>query len=352
MDSRSNYSVILAPREVVNDDFVLVVEWLAPEGAAVHAKQPVVTVETSKSTFDVESPVDGFLFPMTAAGAEVPVGSALALVSPTSERPRYQAPMTTSAAEGQVITKKARELIDKHAVPQQAFASLAVVRTEDVEAFLVGQGSAARPAMRHFGDEALDPAADWDPILQDPDYVQLREVLIALRKRMRARFNRHVPIGTLLNDRWELARECRFGEGTSIYDECLILGEVQLGKYCWVGPYAILDGSQAPLTVGDYVDVGAGTHIYTHNSIERALTGHKAPMFSNKTTIGDCCFIAPQSIISPGTVLGDHCFVAAGSYVEGHFPAYSNIAGTPARVVGSVEVNGNRARIRHHQTKR
>jgi acetyltransferase-like isoleucine patch superfamily enzyme len=69
-------------------------------------------------------------------------------------------------------------------------------------------------------------------------------------------------------------------------------------------------------------------------------------MFTKATTIGNCCFIAPQSIVAPGTVLGDHCFVAAGSYVEGTFPPFSYIAGNPAKQVGVVELSGNRARIR------
>jgi len=178
----------------------------------------------------------------------------------------------------------------------------------------------------------------------------LRQLLTELRKRMRAKFNRHVPTGSLLYDRWDLAKDYQFGEGTSVYDECLILGDVQLGRHCWVGPYTILDASQAPLVIGDYVDIGAGTHIYTHNTIERALTGHKAPMFTKATTIGNCCFIAPAVVVAPGSVIGDHCFVATGSYVEGTFEAFSYIAGNPAKRVGVVELSGNRARIRRFKT--
>jgi hypothetical protein len=38
------------------------------------------------------------------------------------------------------------------------------------------------------------------------------------------RYQRHVPTGT--NDRWALAKEFGFGSDSSVYDECLILGEV------------------------------------------------------------------------------------------------------------------------------
>jgi acetyltransferase-like isoleucine patch superfamily enzyme len=173
----------------------------------------------------------------------------------------------------------------------------------------------------------------------------LRQLHAALRQRMKAKYDRHVSSNNHMYDRWELASDYGFGEGTSVYDDCLILGDVRVGRHCWVGPFTVLDGAQAPLTIGDYVDIGAGCHIYTHNTIERALTGHKARMVARATTIGSCCFLAPTSIIAPGTVLGDRCFVAAGSYVEGVFEPGSYIAGNPARQVGEVIVQGDKARI-------
>jgi acetyltransferase-like isoleucine patch superfamily enzyme len=364
MSSGPEYTVLLAPREGVNDDVVRVVEWLVREGDRARARQPVVTLETTKASFDVEAPTDGFVFPLVVVGAEVLVGSALALISEVPQRPHHEAPARPSTekplAGEQVITRKARAVMEEHGLSPHELAGLPVVRASDVEQFLSRR--AATQALSasertsasegtssthpHFRDELLDPAADWDAILRSPECVQLRELLTGLRKRLRAKFNRHVPTGSLLYDRWDLAKDYRFGEGTSVYDECLILGDVRLGKHCWVGPYTILDASRAPLTVGDYVDIGAGAHLYTHNTIERALTGHQAPLFAKATTIGNCCFIAPQSVIAPGTVLGDHCFVAVGSYVEGKFPPYSYIAGNPARQVGVVAVSGNRARVR------
>lgn len=152
-------------------------------------------------------------------------------------------------------------------------------------------------------------------------------------------------IWTLLNDRWQLAAELGFGPGASVYDECLILGDVVVGAHCWIGPFTVLDGSKGALRIGDHTQVGSGSHLYTHHSIEQCLTGGLAPMAGADTTIGRCCFIAPLSVIAPGTVLGDHSFVAAGSYVEGRYPPFSYLAGTPARRVGRVELDGARARL-------
>jgi acetyltransferase-like isoleucine patch superfamily enzyme len=224
---------------------------------------------------------------------------------------------------------------------------MSVVRAEDVEAAArVRNGPEARGALRIFRGEPLDPDADWEGLLDPPLLHDLRGHLTGLRRRLRAKFNRHVPTGTLLHDRWDLARDLGFGEGTSVYDECLVMGDVQVGRHCWIGPYTVLDGLHAELRIGDHVDIGSSAQVYTHNTIERSLTGHRAPVFAKATTIGNCCFIAPQATIAPGSVIGDHSFVAAGSYVEGAFPPCSYIAGNPAKVVGNVEIQGNRARIR------
>jgi acetyltransferase-like isoleucine patch superfamily enzyme len=346
MDRRQDYQLVLAPREGVNDDLVRVVQWLVADGERVEEKQALVVLETTKATFEVEAPTPGYVFRQAEVGAEVAVGAAVALLSAKPERPRYEtrAPAVPSLDREQLVTNKARDLIQQHGLSLEAFAGLAVVRAADVETMLRTQASVDKP-IRTFRGEVLDLDTDWDALCDTELRTQLVELLTHLRKRMKAKFDRHVSTNDLLHDRWELAKEYGFGDGTSVYDDCLILCDVKVGRHCWIGPGTILDG-QGGLTIGDYVDIGAGAHLYTHNTIERALTGHKAPLCKKATTIGNCCFIAPKAIIGPGTVLGDHCFVAAGSYVEGSFPSNSYIAGNPAKQVGCVEVHGDRARVR------
>lgn len=351
-----HYVNVVAPREGVNDDAAHVLRWLVPDGERVNADQPVVILETTKATFDVVSPIAGHVFHVVPAGSQVAIGSTIAVVSITGERPREAdlgSPRGSGAEPaGQVISKRARELIARHGLPLSHFATLAAVREADVAAVIQEMSSKEAPANSRVGVETpADAPPDPDSDLTSAEYRQIQELLGALRRQMRARFHRHVPAGTLLHDRWTLARDWGFGDGTSVYDECLILGKVTVGKHCWIGPFTILDGSQGELTIGDYVDIGSGTHVYTHNTIERALTGHRAPIFGNSTTIGSCCFIAPNVAIAAGTVLGDHCFVAAGSYVEGTYRSHSYIAGNPAKVVGTVEISGNRAIVRRFAAK-
>ena len=72
-----------------------------------------------------------------------------------------------------------------------------------------------------------------------------------LRAGMRQRWQRDLPLEELLFDRWERARSLGFGEGTSIYHNSYVYGDVKVGKHTWVGPYTLLDGSGG-LAIGDY----------------------------------------------------------------------------------------------------
>jgi acetyltransferase-like isoleucine patch superfamily enzyme len=348
------HTAIEVPREGVNDDTVRVVEWLVSDGDEVAEGDLVVVIETTKTALDLEAPVAGYVFRLAEVGMDVPVGSAVAIVAPTAVRPAVEPawPGTPAAVGDQIVTAKARDLLAQHGLGAEPFSHLQVIRSTDVEEYLRTHAqSDPATAIGLGGGEALEPDAEWDAVLASDGYRELMELLTLLRKRMRARYNRHVSTGELLHDRWQLGREYGFGEGTSVYDDCLIMGNVTLGRNCWVGPGCILDGSGG-LSVGDYVDVGAGSHLYSHNTIERALTGHQARMFLKATLIGSRCFIGPQSIIAPGTVIGDVCFVAAGSYVEGTFPHNSYISGNPAKRIGAVEVADGRARIRPFNTHR
>jgi acetyltransferase-like isoleucine patch superfamily enzyme len=49
--------------------------------------------------------------------------------------------------------------------------------------------------------------------------------------------------------------------------------------------------------------------------------------------IGNGCFLGFRVSVMPGVTLGDHCVVGANSVVTRSFPAYSMIAGCPAKVV-------------------
>jgi acetyltransferase-like isoleucine patch superfamily enzyme len=336
----------MVPQEAAGDDHVRIVEWVVADGARIDKGTIAVLTETSKAAFEIEAPFSGYLFHLFQRGESVRIGSPIAVIAAENVRPelptRQQAAADLGASR---FTRKALEMMRQHQVPESAFSGCVVVRTSDVEAYLRSQACTARNGKRFFGDEELSADENGENVDESADLRSLQALLTRLRRKLKAKYNRHVPLGTLLHDRWDVAREYRFGEGTSVYDECLIQGDVTMGERCWVGPYTVLDGNFAALRIGNNVSIGTGAHVYTHDTIDRTLTDGQAPIHTGDTVIGDSCFIGPLAIVGPGSVLGDHCFVASGSFVSGEFPAWSYIAGAPARRVGHVEIAGGRVRL-------
>jgi acetyltransferase-like isoleucine patch superfamily enzyme len=157
----------------------------------------------------------------------------------------------------------------------------------------------------------------------------LKRALKALRLEMMAKFNRHVAIGDLLSDRWETAKSYGFGEGTSCYDNVLILGDVKVGKNTWIGPNVILDGS-GDLQIGDFVSVSAGVQIYTHHTVEWSVSRGEKPIERKPTKVGDGVYIGPNSVIQMGVTIGDGAVIGAMSFVNTDVPAGARFFGVPA----------------------
>ncbi|AIT62975.1 acyltransferase [Coxiella burnetii] len=161
-------------------------------------------------------------------------------------------------------------------------------------------------------------------------------------------WNRSLPFQDAMFDRWERAQRLGFGEDVSIYNSALVFGNVAVGANSWIGPYVILDGSGGRLSIGCYCSISAGVHIYTHDSVAWAVTGGKSLYQKGDVTIGNCCYIAPQSIIKMGIKIGDHSIIGANSFVNTNVPAYSIVAGSPAKVIGKVEIINDKVNLKYY----
>ncbi|MBK8954000.1 MAG: acyltransferase [Saprospiraceae bacterium] len=156
---------------------------------------------------------------------------------------------------------------------------------------------------------------------------------IAQRQRaIRAKFHRTLPANELMVDRWEKARQLGFGEGTSIYDSALVFGDVQIGSQTWVGPFVILEGTGG-LKIGNNCSISASVHIYTHDTVQWAISGGRSSYEYAPVEIGNNCYIGPHCVIAKGVTLGDGCVVGANSFVNSSFGPGIKLAGNPAKEI-------------------
>jgi acetyltransferase-like isoleucine patch superfamily enzyme len=160
----------------------------------------------------------------------------------------------------------------------------------------------------------------------------LGELFQELRVEMKQRFKRHVSLQDLLTDRWETASFYGFGEGTSCYNNALILGDVKVGEHTWIGPNVILDGSGG-LTIGDRCDISAGVQLYTHHSVRRTTSLGAHPVEYAPTSVGNGVYIGPNSVIQMGVTIGDGAVIGAMSFVNRDVAPHTVVCGSPAREV-------------------
>ena len=150
------------------------------------------------------------------------------------------------------------------------------------------------------------------------------------RNELKQHHNRVLPLNETLTDRWEKAQFLGFGEKTSVYDNSYVYGDVRVGQNSWIGPFTILDGSGG-LTIGNNCSISSGVQIYSHDSVKWAVSGGLEKYEYASTSIGDNCYIGPNTIITKGVTIGAGTIIGANSFVNQSFGPGSKIAGNPAK---------------------
>lgn len=164
--------------------------------------------------------------------------------------------------------------------------------------------------------------------------LRLRQLQHKLQARKFEQWHRRVSFGDLIADRADNASQYGFGEGTTCYDNVLVLGDVKVGRNCWIGPNVILDG-RGGLAIGDHVTLSAGVQIYTHDTVEQTITLGKSPMALAGTTIGSGVYLGPNTVVQMGVTIGDRAVIGCMSFVNKDIPTGAKAWGTPAQIIST-----------------
>lgn len=162
---------------------------------------------------------------------------------------------------------------------------------------------------------------------------KLKKFWVDRQSEIADKFNRTLPFGDYVVDRWEKAAQLGFGEKSSIYDSSLVIGDVSVGRHTWIGPFTVLDGSGGGLSIGDYCSISAGVQIYTHDTVSWSLSGGRDSIQTAATHIGSNCYLGPNAVVAKGVRIGDGAVIGANSLVMTDIPAGARAHGNPARVV-------------------
>ena len=118
----------------------------------------------------------------------------------------------------------------------------------------------------------------------------------------------HVYPGARVCMPWNL----KIGDLSSVADGALIydLGRVTIGRN---------------VTVSHGAQLCAGTHDHTHPDM---------PLLKPPITVGDGVWVCANAFVGPDVTLGEGAVVGACAVVVHDVPAWTIVAGNPARVVG------------------
>jgi len=123
-----------------------------------------------------------------------------------------------------------------------------------------------------------------------------------------------------------------------IHEKCNIEGDVELGDWASVWPFASIRGDEGKIIIGPNTNIQDNASIHGKTTIGRDVTiGHNAVIHGAK--IGDYVVIGSNATVLDDAQIGDWCIIAAGSLVApgAKIESGSMVMGSPGTVTRKLE---------------
>jgi acetyltransferase-like isoleucine patch superfamily enzyme len=339
---------IVLTREDANTEYALLAEWLVADRSEVELGQPVVVVETTKATVEVEAPGAGTIVQLYEEGVEVELGKTIARIAESADElasldvGEYDEKPAAKPAEGErKATRKAEALAERHGIDLAQIDKRGFITEKDVEVLVARERATPTPGWRPILDGlstdgltlpvsfepsdleppsptgALDPAF-LESLRSDPDafralasdekVAQLREHGAAIGEGVELGEGSLVSAGrVVLEDR------VRLGPGATIEVEEI----VAIGELTSFGPNLELRCRRAFL----------GSGIWGGRSVRFGGGGHRDPWAV--LAVGDLAFVGDEvfaNVCRP-VLIGREAFVTMRSLIVTHNIGHSVLEG-------------------------
>ncbi len=137
-------------------------------------------------------------------------------------------------------------------------------------------------------------------------------------------------------------RRPQIGEGTWIAPSAEIIGDVRIGKNCYIGFGAIIRGDYGTIIIGDETAVEEGVTIHAR-PFDKAEIGYRVTIGHNamihNCTIRDFAVIGMASTVSDYSTVGEWAIIGENALVPNKMQVPGNkvYAGVPAKEIGDVK---------------
>jgi phenylacetic acid degradation protein len=136
-------------------------------------------------------------------------------------------------------------------------------------------------------------------------------------------------------------REPKIGEGTYVSDSAEVIGDVSIGKQCYIGPGAKIRGDYGSITIGDKTSIEENCVLHARPGeickVGNMVTvGHGSIL--HNCTVKDYAIIGMGAIVSDYAVVGVWSVVGEGCVVKNHQVVENEkiVVGIPAKIVSEV----------------
>lgn len=138
--------------------------------------------------------------------------------------------------------------------------------------------------------------------------------------------------GAVIGDRVNFKRIIHIDNACGDQDALGDFSNLEIGNNCYIGTGVFFDMADKVI-IEDEAVVSAGVSFITHADCGGRIMSRWYPRQRSGIRIGYGSWIGVNAAILHGVELGRCCVVAAGAVVTRSFPAYSVIAGVPAKLV-------------------
>ena len=142
----------------------------------------------------------------------------------------------------------------------------------------------------------------------------------------------------------EIGRDSVLHAPLIVHNALKSYAQLRIGEWCHVGKDVFLDLREA-IEIEDQVTISMRVTILTHLDVGHSPLG--AESFAPREApvrIRRGAYLGAGCTILHGVTVGECAVVAAGAVVVGDVPAYSVVAGVPARVVKTLELKDESCR--------
>ena len=132
--------------------------------------------------------------------------------------------------------------------------------------------------------------------------------------------------------------------GTVIGENCSIGQNVNVGNNVIIGHGVKIQNNVSiyeGVELEDYVFCGPSM-VFTNIKVPRSEFPQKGSKHYTKTLVKKSASIGANATIVCGVTIGEYAMIGSGAVVTKDVPSFALVVGNPGRVVGKVDIKGNR----------